>query len=228
VIGTYGTAIEVTGMVAQLSGQAQRDALSEEAASSNLNSANAHPWERRQLEILKQANSRLHASANIDELTGCLRRNAFIEQFEKLRLKTQAQEPISLIMIDIDNFKLINDNYGHARGDEALKRVGAALSAQLGDQAFAARFGGDEFVIAIPSQLPDETISWLSAIQDGLRSQAKLASDFPEGILMSAGILYCASGVKVIFEDVIQELDNLLYEAKARGRNCFVSKEISK
>ena len=163
VIGTYGTAIEVTGMVAQLSGQAQRDALSEEAASSNLNSANAHPWERRQLErqleILKQANSRLHASANIDELTGCLRRNAFIEQLEKLRLKAQAQEPISLIMIDIDNFKLINDNYGHARGDEALKRVGAALSAQLGDQAFAARFGGDEFVIAIPSQLPDETIS---------------------------------------------------------------------
>lgn len=45
---------------------------------------------------------------------------------------------------------------------------------------------------------------------------------------MSAGILYCASGVKFIFEDVIQELDNLLYEAKARGRNCFVSKEISK
>ena len=230
VIGTYGTAIDVTGMVAQLSGQAQRDALREEAVSTNLNSANAHPWERRQLErqleLLKQANNRLHASANIDELTGCLRRNSFIEQFEKLRLKTQAKEPISLIMIDIDNFKLINDNYGHAIGDEALKRVGAALSAQLGDQAFAARFGGDEFVIAIPSQLPDETISWLSAIQDGLRSQAKRASDFPEGILMSAGILYCASGVKVIFEDVIQELDKLLYEAKARGRNCFVSKEI--
>jgi diguanylate cyclase (GGDEF)-like protein len=231
VIGTYGTAIEVTGMVAQLSGQAQRDALSEEAVSTNLNSANAHPWERRQLErqleILKQANSRLHASANIDELTGCLRRNAFIEQFEKLRLKTQAQEPISLIMINIDNFKLINDNYGHARGDEALKRAGAALSPQLGDQAFAARFDGDEFVIAIPSQLPDETISWLSAIQDGLRSQAKRASDFPEGILMSAGILYWASGVKVIFEDVIQELDKLLYKAKVRGRNCFVSNEIS-
>ena len=58
VIGTYGTAIEVTGMVAQLSGQAQRDAHSEEAASSNLNSAKSHPWERRQLkrqlEILKQ------------------------------------------------------------------------------------------------------------------------------------------------------------------------------
>jgi len=44
---------------------------------------------------------------------------------------------------------------------------------------------------------------------------------------MSAGILYCTSGVKVIFEDVIQELDKLLYETKARGRNCFVSKEIS-
>jgi len=231
VIGTYGTAIEVTGMVAQLSGQAQRDALSEEAAARNLNSDNKHPWERlqleRQLEILKQANSRLHASANIDELTGCLRRNAFIEQFEKLQLKTQAQDPISLIMIDIDNFKLINDTYGHTRGDEALKQVGDALLAQLRDQAFAARFGGDEFVIAIPAQLPDETISWLSAIQDGLRSQAKRAPDFPEGILMSAGILHCASGVKLIFEDVIQEFDTLLYEAKARGRNCFVIKEIS-
>jgi len=75
--------------------------------------------------------------------------------------------------------------------------------------------------------LPDETISWLSAIQDGLRSQAKRASDFPEDIPMSAGILYCASGVKLIFEDVIQELDKLPYEVKARGRNCFVSKEIS-
>jgi hypothetical protein len=75
--------------------------------------------------------------------------------------------------------------------------------------------------------LPDETISWLSTIKDGLRSQAKRASDFPEGILMSAGILYCASGVKVIFEDVIQELDKLLYKAEARGRNRFVNKEIS-
>ena len=145
-----------------------------------------------------------------------------------MRPKTQAQEPISLITIDLDHFKLLNDTYRHTRGDEGLKQAGDALLEQLRDQAFAARFGGDEFVIAIPSQLPDETISWLSAIQDGLRSQAKRASDFPEGILMSAGILYCASGVKVIFEDVIQELDNLLYEAKARGRNCFVSKEISK
>ena len=106
-------------------------------------------------------------------------------------------------------------------------KIGAALLAKSGNQAFAARFGGDEFVIAIPSQLPDESISWFSAIQDGLRSQAKRVSDFPEGILMSAGILHCASGVKLIFEDVIQELDKLLYEAKARGRNCFVSKEIS-
>jgi PleD family two-component response regulator len=82
-------------------------------------------------------------------------------------------------------------------------------------------------VIAIPAQLPDETISWISDIQDGLRRQAKRASDFPEGILISAGILYCASGVKLIFEDVIQELDKLLYEAKVRARNCFVIKEIS-
>ena len=211
---------EVTGMVAQLSGQAQRDALREEAAATNLNSANAHPGERRQLErqleILKQANSRLHAKANIDDLTGCLRRNAFIDQFKKWQLKTQAQESISLVMIDIDNFKLINDTYGHTRGDEALKQVGDALLAQLGDQAFAARFGGDEFVIAIPSLLPDETISWFSAIQDGLRSQAKRASDFAEGILMSAGILYCASGVELIFEDVIHELDKLLYAANRR------------
>ena len=75
--------------------------------------------------------------------------------------------------------------------------------------------------------MPDETISWFSAIQDGLRSQAKRASDFAGGILTSAGILYCASGVKLIFEDVIHELDKLLYEAKARGRNCFASKELS-
>ena len=110
VIGTYGTATEVTGMVAQLSDQSQRDSLSEEAASANLNSANVDPRERRQLErkleTLKQANSRLDTSANIDEPTGCLRRNAFIDLFKKLRLKAQAQQPISLIVIDIDNFKV--------------------------------------------------------------------------------------------------------------------------
>ena len=53
-------------------------------------------------------------------------------------------------MIDVDNFKLINDTYGHTGGNEALKQAGDALLAQLGDQAFAARFGGDEFAIAIP------------------------------------------------------------------------------
>jgi hypothetical protein len=76
--------------------------------------------------------------------------------------------------------------------------------------------------------LPDETISWLSTIQDDLRSQAKRALDFAEGNPIKAGIPYCASGVELISEDVIQELDKLLHEAKARGRNCFVSKEISK
>ena len=141
-------------MAAQLSDQAQLDALSEEAAANNLNSANKHPWERlqleRQLEILKQVNSRLHASANIDEPTGCPRRNAFIDQLKKWQGKTQTQELIGLVMIDIDNFKLINDAYRYARGDEALKRLGDALLEQLRDQAVAARLGGEKFVITIP------------------------------------------------------------------------------
>jgi diguanylate cyclase len=141
-------------MAAQLSDQAQLDALSEEAAANNLNSANKHPWERlqleRQIEILKQLNSRLHASANIDELTGCPRRNAFIDQLKKWQGKTQAQELTRPAMIDIDNFKLINDAYRDTRGDEALTRPGDALLERLRDQAVAARLGGEEFAIAIP------------------------------------------------------------------------------
>ena len=95
--------------------------------------------------------SKLQFLANYDHLTNCFNRRSFWAQYEELWRVTR-HDQLSIIMIDIDKFKLINDRYGHAAGDEVLERTGRLLREVVGESGFVFRYGGEEFAILIPDQ----------------------------------------------------------------------------
>ncbi|PPD46728.1 MAG: diguanylate cyclase [Methylobacter sp.] len=153
-----------------------------------------------------------------DSLTGLLNHIAF-----KLRLEAEvdrcrrANEPIAVVMLDIDHFKQVNDTYGHPQGDRVIKSIALLLRKRLRKSDIIGRYGGEEFVIAMPNTLPALAVS----IMDGLReSFGKLRFEAPQGefgCTFSCGV----SGAPPLESPItlIKSADQALYQAKNSGRN---------
>jgi len=111
-------------------------------------------WEN--LVLLK----RVEALARFDSLTGVLNRREFETRFDAERSRAQrSQATCSLLLLDIDDFKQVNDQHGHAAGDEVLRRLGALLQLAVRSHDVLARFGGDEFIVLLPTRRAS-TSSW--------------------------------------------------------------------
>jgi len=115
-----------------------------------------------------------------------------------------------MIMIDLDNFKSVNDTYGHLQGDMLLKNVAGIIRASLRKVDFVFRYGGEEFLILLPSS----DLQMASFTADRLRE--KLAETTDPKVTMSAGVSSWSGEDATQF---IQKTDHLLYEAKGRGKN---------
>lgn len=156
--------------------------------------------------------------AKRDALTGIANRRAFEEA---LRLEMDraiiSQRPLSALMIDVDHFKLYNDNLGHAAGDEALKAVAACVdSVARRPPDIAARFGGEEFVLL----LPGTDLSGARLIAERLREAIRLlALPHPTGGTVSVSIGAASSSPAHATIDLLQAADQALYAAKAAGRD---------
>ncbi len=168
--------------------------------------------------------------ANLDGLTQIANRRRFDqylqEQWEQLAV---SQDPLAMILGDIDYFKQYNDEYGHLGGDECLRRIALAMSACLRNpHDLLARYGGEEFVVILPNT--DE----LGAYQAALRMQATLnflAIPHPQSpiipqVTMSFGIAVMIPQPHQSPLELIEEADQLLYRAKREGRNRIVSSGI--
>ena len=118
--------------------------------------------------------------------------------------------PLSLIMIDIDNFKLFNEHYGRAYGDHILYAVAHTLSDYLRPTDVIARYGGEEFVVIIPD------ISTEAAVRIGERIKRNVQETCP--VTLSVGISHYRE-ISESLESLIRDADNALYEAKRKGRN---------
>jgi len=174
---------------------------------------------RNQVKILDQFRTILRLSMH-DQLTGLPNRRNFESRmsYEWSRAHRE-QTPLSLLMIDVDRFKLYNDTYGHQQGDSALVTVVNAFGRALkrpGD--FAVRWGGEEFIIL----LPNTDIVGALGVAEELRKSveaSKIPGEQETNVTVSIGISTWTHGDECTIDDLITSADTALYEAKHRGRN---------
>ncbi|MBL5976320.1 GGDEF domain-containing protein [Comamonas sp. NyZ500] len=165
--------------------------------------------------------------AHTDALTGLLNRQGLDSRLASLSKRSFPHEarPIGVIMADIDNFKRINDAFGHAFGDMVLARFGCLLRSEDGAQICAARMGGEEFLLL----LPGVNIESAAAIADEIRANfvaQRWSPHVPNSrFTASMGVTLVQPGEPIA--SAVKRADNFLYAAKRLGRNCTVSCEAS-
>lgn len=176
---------------------------------------------RTELEI--HSDQKLRRAASIDALTGLMNRGAMAAHFEREYERAQRYgRPLSVMMIDIDDFKKINDTYGHPVGDLVLKEVAGQIDGRIRKHDAAARYGGEEFAVLLPETAQQGAIVMAERLR---RSLAKTDIPFEGGTLrvsVSIGIADNAGMQKKTFEALIDRADRALLRAKAEGKNRVV------
>ena len=173
------------------------------------------------LSELSQANETLKEISTKDSLTGIKNRHYFDTIFEQEWKRASRQNyPLSLLLMDIDFFKKVNDTYGHLAGDECLREVASTISAALKRPAdIVARYGGEEFVAVLPYV---ENVNALE-FADGIRSRVEASRYIADGheikVTMSIGVSTVVPTDEDKRKDMISAADIALYEAKNSGRN---------
>jgi diguanylate cyclase (GGDEF)-like protein len=173
----------------------------------------------------KKARDALAAIALVDGLTGLANRRRFDETLavECGRLSRHAGL-LSLILFDLDHFKLVNDTWGHPVGDECLKKVGGVARAALHRTTdVAARYGGDEFACILPETNVQGALHIANAIREGIAALAVRHAGSNVTASFGVCIVVCHQGIAPI--DLIAAADRCLYQAKSAGRNRVVHVE---
>ncbi len=178
--------------------------------------------EKNQEEISRQ-NSELTKLATIDPLTNILNRRSLFEGLNSLLSETRSHGGVlSCIMLDIDHFKRVNDNYGHAIGDKVIQIFAKILQDALGPNDITGRYGGEEFVIVLAST--DETEAVEAAERIRLSVNETQNSELPEGLTISSSFGVSSTLNNVWQADkLIDNADKGLYVAKQTGRNKVIS-----
>jgi two-component system, cell cycle response regulator len=157
--------------------------------------------------------------ANHDLLTGAFNRRAFYERFGVLAGNHEAQ-PISVLMIDIDHFKSINDRFGHHTGDQALQRLVQVVRTCIRASDWLARWGGEEFLVLLPSTDHDQALLIAERIRLAVARNPLLVSDTVSmPINVSIGVTTAPSIALSELDTMLREADGALYTAKDSGRN---------
>ena len=168
--------------------------------------------------IIEINRSKLKNVANIDALTGLYNRGYFDQVFQKEILRNARYgHSLSVLLIDIDFFKKINDEHGHEIGDQVLLWAGSILSSRTRQTDIVARYGGEEFVILLPETSTENAKFVAEKIRSTIEKESKTHS--PKQITVSIGIAshpHNGSNGKI----VLKAADTALYQSKHSGRNC--------
>lgn len=174
---------------------------------------------------LEESNRELQRLSSLDGLTGLSNRRHFDEELDKeWRRAQRADIPLSLILIDIDHFKLYNDTYGHLAGDECLQGVARALQSTIvrpGD--VVARYGGEEFVVILPETNSDGACVVAENLRKNIVAlqRSHSASTTAEHVSISLGIAQADFASMETPDELIILADKALYDAKESGRNQY-------
>jgi two-component system, cell cycle response regulator len=169
---------------------------------------------------LSAQNHELALLSRTDQLTGLSNRR---HGEERLRTEIDAarryQRPLTVLMIDIDHFKLVNDRYGHAGGDTVLRELGHRLRDPLRGADVAARWGGEEFVVLLPNTSVEGGIALAERLLDTMRENPIVVDDHAtSAITVSIG---AASSDDTPLDEIMRRADEALYRAKRDGRDCL-------
>lgn len=171
---------------------------------------------------LDAVHARLNKLSYTDVLTGLPNRRHFMDRLAaEVRRQRRTQRPLTLVLVDADHFKRINDMHGHPVGDEVLGTLGELMKACLrGPTDLVARLGGEEFAILLPDTTLDEAEALCQRVHASLDQHEFRAEGQPFRVTVSMGLVQCRGQDP---EAVLLKADRNLYRAKMGGRNQFVS-----
>lgn len=170
-------------------------------------------------ETIKNLSKMYETQANTDELTGLYNRRYF-NNFLKLAISTLGDTGnLHIAMLDIDDFKVVNDKYGHPFGDTVLQRFAKILKKIESEGATACRYGGEEFLLLIPKKDRAEALHIVEKIIETVWAQIQIGEN--GFVTASAGFVTCTENMS--YNELLQEVDKRLYAAKAAGKNRVVS-----
>jgi len=173
------------------------------------------------LESTRADNKRLEELATTDALTRLLNRRALLDRLSSevdraRRFKSQ----LSLLMFDLDNFKQVNDRYGHLVGDRVLRQFGGLLASQARTIDIVARYGGEEFVVILPETATDGAAIFAERLRErAAATRFDIENQRPLHLTCSVGVATFPSPRVASTEDLFARADEALYRAKAGGRN---------
>lgn len=185
----------------------QHKSLSEEITKTN-----------NEINELKTKLSEAKEEAISDSLTGFLNRRGYTQKLAEIDI----DETHTSFVIDIDHFKLVNDNFGHIIGDKVIQKVAQSIKNQLSDNDIAVRYGGEEFVVVAVNKTIDEAQEIAERIRLAickLKLKQRNSDKYLPQISVSIGIAETKN--ETHWQDVIERADKALYEAKNSGRNCI-------
>ena len=178
-------------------------------------------------EIEREYHAKLFDFAARDALTGLYNKRFIINELENYcRIARRSSRAFSIIMIDIDDFKRINDRFGHLSGDEYLKQLAGLFQASLRDQDIAGRIGGEEFLVVLPETAIEGALQLAVRIRKHVEEFVVEHRDFKIQTTISAGVCQYESKIRDTRE-FLELADQALYEAKRAEKNKVMSVSLS-
>jgi len=200
---------------------AEEERLSSLVLDQNLNLKDAYEKIRRLNEELEKANTELELIAAFDSLSGLLnRRSLFTRISIEIERSIRLDVPLTGLMIDIDKFKSVNDNYGHQCGDMVIRGIGARLQAGLRKYDYAGRYGGEEFFVVLSNSNEQQAFGIAERFRKDMEELRYQCGGESIGVTVSIGAARYAQGESQ--ESWIERVDRAMYQAKQSGRNRIV------
>ena len=174
---------------------------------------------KRANDALRESEQRYRELSIIDNLTQLYNSRHFYAQLEReIERSNRYEQPLTLLMLDLDNFKAFNDTYGHVEGDYVLSRLGQVIKRCLRETDSAYRYGGEEFTIMLPMTINEEGIVTAKRIQTELRKEA-FSPALDQRVYITVSIGLAQYKPKEEMKAFVQRVNQLMYQAKNDGRD---------
>ena len=161
----------------------------------------------------------LQKMATLDGLTEIYNRRYFFELAEiELRRTRRYQKNLSLVMLDIDNFKRVNDEFGHSYGDKVLQKISQCMREEMRDLDLVGRYGGEEFIILLPETSLEDALEAAERLRKAIEGNSEINPQGQSIVTVSLGVAGLEGDTRT-FDDLIQQADKALYRAKQAGKN---------